>query len=81
MPIEHHPLITEFPNHTDIIHQLKADNAHFQRLMNEYEQIDKEVFRMEEGIETPEDAILVEKKKQRLHLKDQLAAMIDQVAK
>ena len=81
MPIEHHPLITEFPNHTDIIHQLKADNAHFQRLMNEYEQIDKEVFRMEEGIETPEDAILVEKKKQRLHLKDQLAAMIDQAAK
>lgn len=81
MPIEHHPLITEFPNHRDIIHQLKADNAHFQRLMNEYEQIDKEVFRMEEGIETPEDAILVEKKKLRLHLKDQLAAMIDQVAK
>ena len=81
MPIEHHPIITEFPNHTDIIHQLKADNAHFQRLMNEYEQIDKEVFRMEEGIETPEDAILVEKKKQRLHLKDQLATMIDQAAK
>ena len=81
MPIDHHPLITEFPNQTDIIHKLKAENAHFQRLMNEYEQIDKEVFRMEEGIETPEDAILVEKKKQRLHLKDQLAAMLDQSAK
>ena len=81
MPIDHHPLITEFPNQTDIIHKLKAENAHFQRLMNEYEQIDKEVFRMEEWIETPEDAILVEKKKQRLHLKDQLAAMLDQSAK
>lgn len=81
MPIDHHPLITEFPNHTDIIHQLKADNAHFQRLTAEYEKIDKEVFRMEEGIETPEDAVLIEKKKQRLHIKDQLSAMIDQAAK
>ena len=43
MPLDHHPLITEFPNQTDIIHNLKAENAHFQRLMNEYEEIDKEV--------------------------------------
>lgn len=81
MPLDHHPLITEFPNQTDIIHNLKAENAHFQRLMNEYEEIDKEVFRMEEGIETPEDSVLVEKKKHRLHLKDQLAEMIEKAAK
>ncbi len=78
MPIEHHPVIAEFPNNTDTIHRLKAEDPQFQRLMDEYEKIDKEVFRMEEGIETPEDIVLNEKKKLRLHLKDQLAEKIDQ---
>ena len=76
MAINHHPLLTEFPDQHDAIHSLKTDNAHFRRLMDEYEVADKEVFRMEEGIENPEDAVLVEKKKQRLHLKDQIADML-----
>ena len=76
MPINHHPLTTEFPEHHDTIHQLKLENAHFRKLMDEYEQLDKEIFRMEEGIENPEDAVLNEEKKKRLHLKDQIAAMI-----
>ncbi|MEM7602617.1 MAG: DUF465 domain-containing protein [Verrucomicrobiota bacterium] len=78
MPISHHPLLTEFPEHHDAIHQLKMDNAHFRKLMDEYEAADKEVFRMEEGIETTEDMILNEAKKRRLDLKDKLAAMITQ---
>lgn len=76
MPIEHHPLNEEFPDQHDAIHELKTTNAHFRRLMEEYETVDKEVFRMEEGIETPEDAVLTEEKKRRLHLKDQIAEMI-----
>ena len=76
MPISHHPLNDEFPEDHDTIHRLKTENAHFRRLMEEYEAIDKEIFRMEEGIETPEDAVLTEEKKKRLDLKDQIAAMI-----
>lgn len=76
MPIEHHPLVDEFPEDHDAIHRLKTENAHFRKLMDEYEAIDKEVYRMEEGIETPEDAVLNEEKKKRLDLKDQIAAMI-----
>lgn len=76
MAIEHHPLITEFPEHRELIHQLKMENNHFHRLMEKYEEVDKEIFRMEEGIETPEDAILTEHKKQRLALKDEIAAML-----
>lgn len=76
MPINHHPLLSEFPEHQDTIHQLKIDNAHFRKLMDEYEAADKEVYRMEEGIETPEDLVLTEAKKKRLDLKDQLAAML-----
>lgn len=80
MAIEHHPLSTEFPEHVDTIHQLKMENAHFQKLMAKYEEIDKEIVRMEEGIETPEDAVLTEEKKKRLELKDELHAMILEAA-
>ena len=76
MPISHHPLNDEFPEDHETIHRLKTENAHFRRLMEDYEKVDKEVFRMEEGIETPEDAVLTEEKKKRLDLKDQIAAMI-----
>lgn len=44
--------------------------------MNELEAVDKEIVRMEENIETPEDSVLTEKKKTRLMLKDELLAMI-----
>lgn len=76
MPVEHHPLITEFPEHRETIHRLKEEHAHFQHLMSAYEDLDKEVYRMEEGIETPEDAVLTDLKKRRLDLKDQIAVML-----
>ncbi len=76
MPINHHPLLTEFPQQHETIHRLKMENARFRRLMDEYEEVDKEIYRMEEGIETPEDAVLTAEKKKRLHLKDHLARML-----
>ena len=76
MPIEHHPLINEFPDHRDTIHQLKMDNNHFRRLMDDYETADKEIVRMEEGIETPEDSVITNLKKVRLDLKDQIFSML-----
>lgn len=76
MPLEHHPLITEFPEYREAIHVLKSENAHFQNLMESYEEVDKEIIRMEEGIETPEDTVLTELKKKRLDLKDQIATML-----
>jgi len=76
MPIEHHSLTTEFPEHRETIHKLKQENAHFHKVMDRYEKVDKEVVRMEEGIETPEDSVLTELKKTRLQLKDEALAMI-----
>ena len=46
MPINHHPLHSEFPDQLEAIHKLKETNAHFRRLMEEYEAIDKEIYRM-----------------------------------
>jgi len=56
------------------------EDARFRRFMDEYEEVDKEVFRMEKGIETPEDAVLTAEKKKRLSLKDQLASMLQDAA-
>ena len=80
MPIEHHPLIVEFPEHREAIHALKMENTHFQRLMDSYETIDKEIVRMEDGIETPADEVMTALKKERLDLKDRIAEMLRSTA-
>lgn len=76
MHIDHHPLIAEFPEHRDAIHRLKSSDAHFARLMSEYEEMDKAVVRAENGVEHLGDLALEELKKKRLHLKDELSKIL-----
>ena len=76
MPLTHHPLIEEFAEYRDIIHELKLNNAHFRRLAHEYEGIDKSIFRAEQGIEIVNDDYLDSIKKERLHLKDVIYRML-----
>lgn len=76
MSVMHHPLIEEFPEYKDTIHTLKLSNAHFRRLTNEYEGIDKSIVRAEQGLETANDDYLSEIKKDRLHLKDLIFQML-----
>ena len=75
---EKHDLIHEFPEYKDKIHQLKTTNEHFAKLFEEYHEIEHEVRRIEEGIETTSDDYLEEQKKKRLYLKDQLFEMLKQ---
>lgn len=75
---EHHRLFEEFPEYKDRIHALKLSNPHFSRLFEEYNKIDKEIYRIEEEIETPSDAYTEDLKKRRLHVKDQLYALLKQ---
>lgn len=76
MYVEHHPLTREFPEHKNAIHKLKASNHHFARLFEEYHEVDKEVFRMEEDIEPAADHVIEDAKKRRLSLKDELFAIL-----
>ena len=71
-----HDLINELPEHRERIHQLKTSDERFAKLFDEYHEVDDQVLRMEEGIETPSDDVLEELKKKRLYLKDQLFSMI-----
>ncbi len=76
MPLRHHPLVKELPEHSDRIHQLKMNDNHFHKLMEEYEVVDKQVYRAESEEEPVSDDHLTELRKLRLHLKDQLYRMI-----
>ena len=76
MPITHHPLIEEFPEYKEAIHDLKLNNARFRKFAHEYEGLDKSIFRAEQGIETVNDDYLDTIKKERLHLKDIIYGML-----
>jgi len=73
---EKHDLIHELPEHKDRIHELKMNDEHFKKMFDEYHELDHQIIRMEEGIETPSDDVLEQLKKQRLFLKDRLFSMI-----
>jgi len=76
MPEHHHDLASEFPEFKQRIHELKQNDRHFIKLYDEYQEIDKEVFRIEEEIETPSDEYTETLKKKRLKLKDELYTIL-----
>ena len=72
----HHPLITELPEYRDDIHRLKTEDHHFRHLFDQYHEIDKEVARIGQEVEAASDARLEALKIKRLHLKDDLHAIL-----
>jgi len=76
MSIEHHSLLSEFPQFRERIHLLKTSNPRFAGLYREYDEVDKEIYRVAEEIETPSDKYTEDLKKRRILLKDQLYVML-----
>lgn len=74
--IDKHDLHHEFPEYYDRIHELKTSNSHFARLFEEYHDLNREILRIEEGIENTTGEYLEELKKKRLLYKDKLYGMI-----
>ena len=72
-----HELSEEFPDKTDRIHDLKTTNAHFARLADEYHTINRQIHRIETRVEPASDDIEQELRRKRVHLKDEIAQMID----
>ena len=77
MPLSHHPLVTEFPEFHDQLHELKMKDNYFAHLMEKYEEIDKHVYRIEDGTEPTSDEYVEGLKKQRLALKDEIFQMLN----
>jgi uncharacterized protein YdcH (DUF465 family) len=71
-----HGLHEEFPQSAAAISKLKIGDAHFARLAETYEHVNREIHRVEAEIEPASDEALEELKKRRLKLKDEIAAML-----
>jgi uncharacterized protein YdcH (DUF465 family) len=77
MQIEHHrDLAREFPELKDRIRELKLASMQFRALYAEYQELDDEVHRIEQDIETPSDDYTEELKTRRVRLKDRLYGML-----
>ncbi len=73
-----HELAEEFPDKTDMLHDLKTSNAHFARLFDEYHVVNREIHRIETRVEPATDERSTDLRKRRMHLKDEIAAMLSQ---
>ncbi|MFG0381309.1 YdcH family protein [Pseudomonas sp. zbq_18] len=73
MPLEHHPLTREFPEYRQQLQALYAQDAHFSRLAQQYESLDKRIYEVEDGREALDDLALHALKNERVQLKDKIA--------
>lgn len=76
-----HELHDEFPDAADAIRHLKLTDAHFARLAEQHHTVNRAIHRVETEVEPASDAHLEGLKKQRLHLLDEIAAMLNQASK
>ena len=67
-----HALTTEFPELANAVHDLKQNDAHFAKLLNEHDALDKQITPDEMGVKAINDTDLHALKQQRALLKDQL---------
>lgn len=76
--MEKHDLRHEFPEMEDKIHELKTTDAHFRKLFDEYHELNNEIHSIETGAEATADEVLNQLRIHRVHLKDQLYAILTQ---
>lgn len=71
-----HELAQEFPNAGDALHRLKMENGHFQKLSDRYHAINREIHRIEVGVDASSDVRAEDLKKQRLSLLDEIGSLL-----
>ncbi len=72
-----HELAEDFPEHVEKIHDLKQKDAHFTRLMDEYHTVNRAIHRAETNVEPVSEQAETEMRKRRVHLKDELAGILN----
>jgi hypothetical protein len=71
-----HELQEEFPEKTKLIERLKKTNYEFERLAARYDEVNGKIHQIESEEEPTTDEVLERLKKQRLKLKDEIAATL-----
>lgn len=65
-----------FPEHRELISTLKTTDAHFAKLFDKHNELDQQIKNMEAGIELATHTEIEMLKKEKLHLKDELYAIL-----
>jgi uncharacterized protein YdcH (DUF465 family) len=68
-----HELADDFPEDTALIARLKSDSAHFAKLVERYHVVNRQVHRVETDIEPCSDEQATTLRRERMHLKDEIA--------
>lgn len=71
-----HTLQEEFPGQIDKLHALKVSNAHFAKLLDDYDAINDQVHRAETRVETVDELVEHQWRKERALIKDEIARML-----
>jgi uncharacterized protein YdcH (DUF465 family) len=71
-----HELRDEFPEFEARIHALKESDGHFRKLADEYHAVNREVHRIEIGVEHLSPTAAEDVRKTRMRLKDEIYSML-----
>ena len=71
-----HELRDEFPHEMRLIERLEQSNYEFRQLTTRYDEVNHNIYRIESEEEPTTDEVLERLKKQRLKLKDEIAAVL-----
>ena len=71
-----HELHDEFPGDAEVLHALKLAGGHYQRISEQYHEVNREIHRIEAEVEAASDSRLEDLKKRRLVILDEVAQMI-----
>jgi len=69
-------VIPMFPEYRDLITKLKTTDHHFTRLFDKHNELDQQIKNMENHISPGSEVEIETLKKEKLHLKDQLYAIL-----
>ncbi|MBI1416344.1 MAG: DUF465 domain-containing protein [Limimaricola sp.] len=69
-----HELAEEFPDHVEKLQAMKAASPQFAALMDKYHEVNRMIHRAETDLEPTDDAHMEDLRKERLRLKDAVAA-------
>jgi len=73
---ENHSIHHEFPEQHDLIEKLMVEDLHFKKLVDEYNQLDKDIRSLELNGAPIEDLTLEQMKKRRIQLKDEVYTIL-----
>ena len=66
----------DFPEQAERIHALKSSDAHFARLYENYNELNRTIARIETRVEPTTEDVEEDLKRRRVRLKDELVALL-----